>query len=450
MTQAGAIFLSLLLFSAAMSIGAVVLSSRVLPDSSGGKRPLLGLLVRWGGTGLLGPIFLWALLNLGISEGLQPFMPEVQYAQASGRPWFPAWLKVFSYGLFVISSFWACITLTWAAFLSTAHLDAEAKRSFRGLCITCAIGMSLPAGLILFLGGPTSAGLAALAILVPLVGYTPGIAKPKKLPPIYARAIARMKFGKYDEAEWEIIRELEKSEDDFEGWMMLADLYATKFQDVAQAELTIRDICDHPKTTPSQVSIALHKLADWHLKISADPAAAIHALQQICARLPGTHLGRMAKLRIDQTPRTREQLAAQSSPQAVPLPALTEDGPPPPPIERHVAARMANECVEALRADPNDTPAREKLARLFAEHLGKPEQGIDQLKLLLGMPGQDETRRAEWLALNAAWHLRLLNDPDTAQSLLNQLIAQFPASPQAFMAKRRLLLMQRARQQLPS
>src|SRR5205823_4090341 len=121
------------------------------------------------------------------------------------------------------------------------------------------------------------------------------------------RAIAKMKFGKYTEAEWEIIRELEKSEDDFEGWMMMAELYANHFHDLAEAEQTILEICDQPRTTLPQLSIALHRLADWHLKLACDPDAARRALQMICDRARGTHLARMAQLRLQQLPATAEE-----------------------------------------------------------------------------------------------------------------------------------------------
>src|SRR5436853_4352969 len=97
----------------------------------------------------------------------------------------------------------------------------------------------------------------------PMAGYAAAVLHRRQTPPMYARAIARIKFGKYTEAEWEIIRELEKAENDFEGWMMLAELYANQFTDLAEAERTILEICDQPKLSPSQLSVALHKLADW-------------------------------------------------------------------------------------------------------------------------------------------------------------------------------------------
>src|SRR6185436_13785949 len=144
---------------------------------------------------------------------------------------------------------------------------------------------SLPALGIAILGGFPVMGLAIAFILGPIAGYTPKILRARKTPPLYSRAIARMKFGKYKEAEWEIIRELEKAQDDFDGWMMLADLYAKNFGDLAEAERTVLEICDHPRTTPSQLSIALHRLSEWQLNVANNPFAARRALQIICERL---------------------------------------------------------------------------------------------------------------------------------------------------------------------
>ena len=263
---------------------------------------------------------------------------------------------------------------------------------------------------------------------------------------MYSRAIARMKFGKYAEAEWEIIRELENCEDDFEGWMMMADLYANHFQDLAEAEQTILEICDQPKVTLPQVSIALHRLADWHLKLAGDPDAAGRALQMLCDRCRGTHLAHMAQLRINQLPATREELREQQAAQAIPMPALGDqfDQNPQPEsaLDRRKAATLANQCVEKLTRNPNDALARQKLARLFAEHLDRVDLGLEQLRLLLEMPGQPESLRAEWLSLMAAWHLKYRQDEPAARDALERVLRDFPHTPQALAARRRLQLME--------
>jgi hypothetical protein len=300
------------------------------------------------------------------------------------------------------------------------------------------------------LGGLPLLGLAAMAVLLPMAAYGPAVLRPKKLPPMYARAIARMKFGKYAEAEWEIIRELEKREDDFDGWMMMADLYANHFHDLGEAEQTILEICDQRRTTTSQLSVALHRLADWQLTIGNDPEAARRSLQMICDRLRGTHLAHMAQLRLNQLPRTEAQLQEQKTATKIHLPALGDsfDGEPEPApaVNQDKAVATANACVQQLKQDPNNISAREKLARTFAEQLEQADRGIEQLALLLNLPDQPDSRRAEWLGLTAAWHIKYRRDADAGRKALERLIEEFPRTPQAFSARRRLQLLDRERQ----
>lgn len=419
------------------------------------QRQIVHWLASWLGKGVLLPLTIWGAMNLGLSWNLPAFMPSVQAVQNSGMPWFPEWLRVTALGGFIISSYWATATLAWVLFTTSYAVDPEARTQFHALCWTCGVGLGIPALLILLIGGWAALGLACVIILTPMAGYAPGILTPKKMPPMYARAIARMKFGKYTEAEWEIIRELEKCEDDFDGWMMLADLYATRFQDVAEAERTVLDICDHPKTTPSQLSVALHRLSDWQLKIAGDPDAARRALQMIINRLAGTHLAHMAELRLKQLPHSVQELRDQQTDTRIRLPALgnTLDdtgNAAIPPLEHKEAARQANACVEQLKADPNHVPPREKLARLFAEHLGRADLGLEQLQLLLNLPDQLDNKRAEWLALTAAWHLRYCDDPASGRRFLERIIQEFPNTPHALSARYRLeQLKKKLSQQVP-
>ena len=264
---------------------------------------------------------------------------------------------------------------------------------------------------------------------------------------MYSRAIARMKFGKYSDAEWEIIRELEKREDDFQGWMMLADLYANHFHDLKEAEKTVLDICTRPDTTAPEQSIALHRLADWNLKLARDLDGARFALGLICERLPGTHLARMAQLRMQQLPENLDELRQKEDTRAsIRMPALgdTFDDLPPRPLSsasRKKAAELANAVVQRLEEDPKNVPAREKLARLFTEELHKADLGIEQLNLLLEMPDQPDLRRAEWLSLIAAWNFKYLQNRAEARAILERLAREFPNTPQALAARRRLQLM---------
>lgn len=443
MVPATTTFILLFGFCAGMVAAAWILTLRLTPERKRGK--ISRWLLSWSLKGLLVPMVVWALMNVGLSWNLQPFMPEVQAAQNTGAGWAPEFLHVLANGLFILSSYWMTGTLAWVLVSASRAMDGETRKDFKALTRICLLGLSIPALVLLLLGGWTLLGLAGAILCVPVAGYAPALLNPQKLPPMYARAVARMKFGKYNEAEWEIIRELEKCEDDFEGWMMLAGLYADNFHDLAEAERTILEISEQPHITPSQLSIALHRLADWQLKLGGNPDAARRSLQIVCDRLRGSHLARMAKLRMNQLPDTAEALREQQGVRAIPLPALGDrlDEPPVPaePLDRAKAAQAANACVERLQQEPDNVPARERLARLFAENLNRADLGLEQLELLLGMPGQPENRRAEWLGLMGAWQIRLRHDPNEGRKVLQRLVQEYPKSPQAFAARRRLELL---------
>lgn len=425
------IFLTLFVLSAAAIAAAWMLSYLLTPER---RHPqLLRPLIAWSVKGLLVPLAIWALMNLGLSWNLQPFMPQVQAAQNSGGDWFPEYVRVLATGVFVISTYWTTVTLSWFLIEAGVGMESDARAQFKSLSLLCFIAMIVPALVLWFFGGWPLFGLAGIAVLAPMAAYGSKTLQLKKSPPIYARAIARMKFGKYSEAELEIIHELEKCEDDFDGWLMLAGLYANQFNDLAEAEKTILELCGHPNTTAPQLAIALHKLANWQLQHGRNPTAARRALELICTRLPGSHLARMAQLRINQLPASVEELRQQQSRTPIPLPALGDSIDQAPPAEsrlaRHEAAEAANVCVETLRRDPNNAPARERLARLFAEHLDQPDIGIEQANLLLDLPDQPEARRAEWLSLIAAWHIRYRHDTHAARETLERLVANSRKPP---------------------
>lgn len=442
MPRSLALFIALSLLSTGIVAATCAMVYRLTPEHR--RRSQIRWLAGWFIKGLALPILLWMLMNIGISWNLQPFMPEIQAAKIARDPWIFTFLGYVGTGYFIVGTYWTALTLAWVLFGSSRRLEGEARSDFKALCMTSLIGMFLPAAGITFLGGWAIVGLAAFSMLAPIAGYAPSILRTQKMPPMYARAVAKMKFGKYSEAEWVIIQELEKCEDDFEGWMMLADLYANQFNDMAEAEQTILEICDQPRTTPSQVSIALHRLADWYLKLSQDPDAARRALQTICDRMPGTHLARMAQLRLNQLPQTIQDLREQQTAAPIPLPALGDQLDEPMPMneemDRHKAAEMANTCAEKLKLDPNNVQAREKFARILTERLFKPDLGIEQITLLLNMPDQPDAKRADWLGTIAAWHIRYKQDPDTGRNVLERVVREFPNSPQALAARRRIRL----------
>ena len=63
------------------------------------------------------------------------------------------------------------------------------------------------------------------------------------------------------------------------------------------------------------------------------------------------------------------------------------------------------------------------------------------MDLLLGLPEVPAVKVAEWLSWQAAWHLRFRQDRQAARLLLQRVVREFPDSPQAFPAQRRLSLL---------
>ena len=397
----------------------------------------------WMWAGLVVPSAVWLFLNCGLFSSLPPLIPRIARAQADGGKWLPLLFRLPTPGLVVIGSYWAAITFAQLVAIVVTH--AESRREFAltaglwTLCLSPFVWVALG-------GGVPWAGIALLLWLVPVVHGTLSMACRPKPAPMYSRAVSRIKFGRYREAEQEVLQQLEKREDDFEGWMMLAELYAKQFGDLAEADRTVRSLCDEPNITALQVSLACHRLADWHLHLGDNPIGARRALEEICRRLPDTHFAHMAQLRVKQLPASREEWLEQKKPKAIRLPALAGDLDESqeamrPKLARSDALSLVNECVDRLKRNPNDVAPRERLADLLAESLGKADLGIEQLQLLLAMTNQPEQKRAEWLSRLALWEFRYRNDRPGARQLLTRLIEEYPQSAQAFAAQRWLSLL---------
>jgi hypothetical protein len=115
--------------------------------------------------------------------------------------------------------------------------------------------------------------------------------------------------------------------------------------------------------------------------------------------------------------------------------------PAPADMSRPEAFDRSQQCVERLTSNPDDIPAREELARLWAESLGQIEMGVEQLELLLAMRGTMPAKAAEWLGLKASWLLRFPPNLPAAREVMERLIHRYPQSPQALAARRRLHFM---------
>jgi len=394
---------------------------------------------RWYGKGVATPVALWIILGVGAIPGLPGLIPR--FPPGLG----PKLSAVAGAGIIIIVSFWTGLTVAWLVYTVTRQIPEENLPRVRGLWLLWSFVL-LPLAVWMGFGlGLAGAGFGLTLWLLPIAhGLVPLRTVPKKTPG-YAAAIAKMKFGKWDEAEWEIIRQLEACEDDFQGWLMLAELYACHFDDLGGATRIVHDLGEQPNITPSDLAVALHKLADWQLQFADDPDAARRALREISVRYPGTLLDHMARQRMDRLPVSTEALRESRKPRLIALPrhaaAKEAASPAVPAVMEGDASAAAQACVKTLERDPNDVPARERFARLQAEQLNRPRLGIDQLELLMAMPECAPAKQAEWLLLMAQWQLRYLQDLPAGRGTLQRVLQEFRETGAAFEAQRRLCLL---------
>lgn len=349
-------------------------------------------------------------------------------------------------GFVVGGSFWAAATILWLAVVILIRSPSQHRADLQARCVWHGVlFLPLAAGTGYWLGW-MGIGFAALVFLIPFTHDVLTLLEEASQPANYARAIGQMRFGRYDDAEMAVIGELERHEDDFEGWMMLAELYAVHFGDLSAADETVRELCDQPGTTISDCAVALHRLADWQLNIGKNPVAAREALEGICLKYPGTHLDRMARQRINRLPATREELLDPAGRRRIRLPSSRASavGSPVsvgPEMSEADAQAQAKSCADKLERDPSDVAVRERYAQLLSDHLNRHESGLEQLRTLLDFPDQPEEKRAEWLSRAAEIELRQQKNFEAATELLHELVRQYPRSPQAFPAQRQLSLL---------
>lgn len=422
----------------------------------------------WFAKGFVAPTLVWMFFNVGFSFDFHALMPSIQNAQNSGGNWIPEFARVVTGGWVIAASAWVAITVVERLWLAYHKMEAEARQEFRTVAFSSVGVLFLPAFALFWWTGWLSIGFVILMLTLPMVGYGAWVFDRPKVKPMYSRAIARIKRGNYSDAEQEILSQLEKAENDFDGWMMLAELHATRFNEIAEAEKVIIDLCLQNDVTPSQISVALHKLADWQINLASDPEAAKRTLKLISDRLPGTHLARMAELRRSRLP-SNEEFKQQRETRPIPLPVMPsvipDPGAPtpttaPPPVDIAPAPNSPSlttdpkekvkQLTEALTREPNNISDRERLARLLAEPLGDVAAAVEQIEVLLNVTSQPDVKRVEWLTLIAGWQLQLQHDEAAGRKTLERIVTEFPGTPQAFSAQRRLNLMKAWSSQSPS
>ena len=259
--------------------------------------------------------------------------------------------------------------------------------------------------------------------------------------PLYSIAESLRRKGRLREAMYAIQEQLEKFPNDFRGQMLLAEILAENANDLAGADATIHRICSQPKHKPGQIAGALSTLADWHLRYDQDVDAARAALEQIVVRFPGTDVAHHASNRLAHLSEAAARSVDARDPHTIVMKVSEEYAPLPkhaelvPEIDpRAEAERLA----QHLTAFPNDTEAREELAKLYADFFSRLDLATEQLELLIALPSESPRRIAHWLNVLADLQVRCTGRTDLAAATIGRVIERFPNQSFADVARQRL------------
>jgi hypothetical protein len=399
----------------------------------------------WLVQGFIFPVLVWSVANIGFGDLFPPLVPEIVDAQQAKQPWFWLWGVWTLIGAILVGIHWTAMTYIWL--LGRIVRQAEERKDLAATIGFVGLIFATVAGVLLYYSNWIHAGAAVCLALLPVVHFTVDLAEERPVIPTYGRAVAKLKFGKYNDAEWEVISQLEKSENDFEGWMMLAELYARQYRKLDDAVRVVWDVCQQPATQPYQVSVACHKLADWQLEVAENPMGARAALEFLCDRLPGTHFAWMAQQRMRQIPQSVHEFDEAKKPKRIRMPVLKEEFSDVAELQpanagsRSEVLAEVNGLTEKLTENPDDIPAREKLATALAEKLGEIELATEQLNLLIELEDPSDEQKAKWSAQIATWEFNRDQNQEKFISSLRRIIHDYPQTATAFSAQRRLNLL---------
>jgi tetratricopeptide (TPR) repeat protein len=260
--------------------------------------------------------------------------------------------------------------------------------------------------------------------------------------PFYSIARARQKRGNYEEAIAEVRKQLERFPEDYEGWMLLAELYGTNLKDNLSAQNCLEEILRQKGHAPRNVVYTLNRSADWYLEHAADRDSARGSLEEIIRRFPGSEYAHTAaqriahltsdKMLLDQRERPTIHLTRHEA--HIGLEGNVAD--PRPPVED--PGDTAIRLLTHLQTFPDDVDAREHLASVYANDYRRLDLAAYQLEILIASPGATPKEIARWLNMLVDFHIHLNQDPDSARAALRRVIELFPNTAVAGLAESRL------------
>jgi tetratricopeptide (TPR) repeat protein len=271
--------------------------------------------------------------------------------------------------------------------------------------------------------------------------YTGGNTEPDPHP-AYSVAYARRKQGKYHEAVMELLNQLERFPNDFEGQLALAEIQAHDLKDLHAAAMTIERLCAQRGHADKNIAFALYSMADWYIQIGHDGPSARRELEKIIELFPKSEfaagaahrIGHLANMEILLPPEQRKKFIVTEGPKNLGLQTAQA---PAAPAEAS-GAEKAGEYVRHLEQHPLDADVREKLAVLYADHYHRLDLAADQLEQLIEQPGQPLRQIAHWLNLLADLQIRCGASYETVRQTIQRIVDREPAAPSAQVARNRL------------
>jgi tetratricopeptide (TPR) repeat protein len=268
----------------------------------------------------------------------------------------------------------------------------------------------------------------------PLTSALDGGSLPPERRPQLSIAEAHRKRGEYQRAVVALKLQINEFPDDFETRMLLASVLIENLGDFESGRLHVARVVNNPAHPARLRSYALTQLADWELGRGQDPEAARQCFERIRELLPGTEFAMAAAQRLAHLPAAREDTPAGAP--ARPRLYVGESAATP---DAATGARgEADRLQQQLQVHPLDAEARERLAMLYADELGEPEQAVVELEILIGQPARPPRMTARWLNLLADVYLHRVGDVDAGRAALRRITLKFPESGLAENAQHRI------------
>lgn len=376
----------------------------------------LSLLIK----GCVVPVLFWLFINSGWVNGLPPLM-DISSVRGD-------WLAKMCRGITTILTCCGAVAAGW--WLIVTYNGASSKSELRRVFRFWVVVALIPAMWLVYAVGPASTGAALLTIFLLCAWSAIPFLEIKGKTPFYAKAIARQKFGKFEDSEKEILSELEKKPDDYEGWMMLAELLATQFENLPEAESTIVELTSQPGLTPWQINNAWYSLANWYLKVDQNPEKAAHAFRKIEQAIPHTHFAKMAAVRRNNLPTHEELESSKVAPTIHIQTSNTRIG-----IQRSYhdlgdiegdPDQVAEACKAAMEFNQDDYESMEQLIVIEVFHNKNSAAGFRLMLATMKRGKKPIVLVSRWMKMVVGFPLRNPEDKKALIELYRQMIQDHP------------------------